>query len=158
MVGVTNLEPLRLSDATLHAVHIAVEVSNRSDQLWTIDPSEAHIGLIVNHERSDIYATTVEITRASMIDVAPGSKRLLDLYFPLPIQLGKDNAVPPFELFWTVHLGSRVITQRTPFHRLVTGPAPLGEQDRNPAILFDSDMALPGSERPDRRHALPEKQ
>ena len=156
MLGVASLRPGGLSDSTLRAIHIALAVSNRSDEHWTVDPSEERLTLTMRHERSDIYATTAEIARATTVDVPPRSTRLFDLYFPLPIQLEKENELPSFDVFWTVHIGSRAITQRTPFQRFLAEPWPLDKRDLSlPGEFYKSDPSQPRSEPPDRTHVLP---
>lgn len=128
MLGVAELRPGGLADSTLRAIHVAFVVSNRSDEHWTVDPSEEHLTLM-NHERNDIYATTVEIARPSKVDVPPQSTRSIDLYFPLPLQLRRESKLPSFDVVWTVHTGSRAITQRTPFQRFLAESSPLDSRD-----------------------------
>jgi hypothetical protein len=124
MLGVAALRPGGLEDSTLSAIHVALAVSNRSNERWTVDPSEGHLTLVMNHERSDIYATTAEIARTSPVVIPPRSTRTIDLYFPLPLTLQKENKLPPFEVVWSVHIGSRAITQRTPFQRFLGESSP----------------------------------
>lgn len=158
MVGVAALRPGGLKDSTLRAIHVALAVSNRSDEHWTVDPSEEHLSLVMNHELSDIYATTAEITRAPTVDVPPGSTRSIDLYFPLPLQLQlqKENKLPSFDVVWTVHTGSRAITQRTPFQRFLAQSSPLDSRDRRlPGDLHNGDPSRPGYQPFDRSHGRP---
>lgn len=48
----------------------------------------------------------------------------INLYFPLPLTLQKENRLPAFEVVWSVHIGSRAITQRTPFQRFLGESSP----------------------------------
>ena len=153
MLGVVELRPGGLSDSTLRAIHVALAVSNRSDEHWTVDPSEEHLTLVMNHERSEIYATTAEIARAPTVDVPPLSTRSIGLYFPLPFQLQKEGKLPSFDVVWTVHTGSSAITERTPFQRFLAGFSPLDNRDsRVPGEFYDNDPLRPGYRPSDRRH------
>lgn len=154
MLGIASLRSNGLEDSTLRAVHIALAASNRSDEHWTVDASEARLSMVVRRERSDIYATTLEVGRAPVVDVPPRSTRMIDLYFPLPIQLANKDALPSFEVLWTVHAGTRTITERTPFQRTLSAPA-VEEPRRFPGDLFDREQPLPGSELPDRKYVPP---
>ena len=156
MLGVTSMGPVGTHEVGSDAIHLALAVSNRSDETWTVDPSEQHLTLTLKRQRNEIYATSGEIPRSSTVLVLPRSTRMIDLYFPLPIQFQKEDSPPPFEVVWTVHAGGRAVTQRTPFQRFIVSPTPAEERDlRRPDDLRDDDYVLPGEEQPERRPVLP---
>ncbi|HSO31759.1 MAG TPA: hypothetical protein VLT33_04570 [Labilithrix sp.] len=154
MVGIATLKPGGLADSTLRAIHVALAVSNRSDERWTVEASEARLVLSSRRAYDAIEATTATVARPATVDVPARSTRMIDLYFPLPIRLQGESEIPSFEVFWTVHLGPNAITQRTPFQRFAEEPSPRGD-DLVPDDFHESDNPLPGSEPPDRRHLLP---
>jgi hypothetical protein len=143
--------------ADTDAIHVALAVSNRSDEAWTVDPSEQRLTLTMDRRRSDIYATSGGPSPSSTVLVTPRSTRMINLYFPLPIQFKKEDAPPPFDVFWTVHVGGKPITQRTSFQRFIVSPTPDEERDlRKPDELSaPSDRVLPGTDSPEHRPVLP---
>lgn len=157
MLGLTAMSALGAQDtASSDAIHLGLAVSNRSDQAWTVDPSEQHLALTLKNQRSDIYATSGETPRSSTVVVPPRSTRMIDLYFSLPVQLKTEDAPPPFDVVWTVHAGARPVTQRTTFQRFIVAPTPEQDRDvRKPEELPESDRGLPATELPERTPVLP---
>lgn len=156
MFGVTSLGPIGTHEPGSDAIHVGLAVSNRSDETWTVDPSEQHLTLTLKRQRSDIYATSGETPRSGAVLVPPRSTRTIDLYFPLPIQFHKEDAPPPFDVTWTVHAGGRAVTQRTPFQRFIVSPTPEQERDlRKPENLHESNHGLPATEHPEHAPILP---
>jgi hypothetical protein len=156
MLGISSVSPLGSQESPADAIHVALAVSNRSDETWTVDPSEQRLTLTMKRQRSDVYAATRDVTRSTAVLVPPRSTRMIDLYFPLPIQFQKEVAPPPFDVIWTIHAGSRGVTQRTPFQRFVVSPTPEDERDlRKPDDIEEHDRALPGEQQPERRPVLP---
>jgi outer membrane murein-binding lipoprotein Lpp len=160
MLGVASAPALGGAQETRsRAIHVALAVSNRADEPWTIDPSEQRLIFTAKRERSDVYAMTSDASRAGPVLVPARATRVIDLYFALPIQLEKESAPPPFELRWTVHAGSQSITQRTPFQRFLVAPTPSEDRDlRRPTDMNDDDLprrTLPGVEPPERLPLLP---
>lgn len=155
MLGVSSMSPMGTQESKSDAIHVALSISNRSDETWTVDPSEQHLTLTLKRERSDIYATTGD-GRSTTVSVLPRSTRVINLYFPLPIQLQKEDAPPPFDVIWTVHAAGRAVTQRTPFQRFIVSPTPQEERDlRRPEDFHDTDRLTPGPEAPEHRPVLP---
>lgn len=159
MLGIgspTSVSATGAQDQRSDAIHIALAVSNRSDETWTVDPSEQRIALTLKRQRSDIYALAGDPTRPGTVSVLPRSTRMIDLFFPLPIQFNKEDAPPPFDVIWTVHVSGRPLTQRTSFERFVVSPTPAEERDlRRPDELRDNDRSLPGTESPEHTPILP---
>jgi hypothetical protein len=155
MLGVTSIGPIGTHEPGSDAIHVALAVSNRSDETWTVDPSEQHLTLTLKRQRSDIYATGGQVP-STTVHVLPRSTRMIDLYFPLPIQFQKEDAPPPFEVIWTVHAGGRAVTQRTAFQRFMISPTPDEERDlRKPEDLHESEHVLPGTEHPEHVPIVP---
>lgn len=131
MLGIATLEPAGgIQDSTLRAIHVALEVRNRSDGLWTIDPGEAHLALTSDRARSEIYATSSQVRALPRVDVAPRAQATVHLYFPLPLHLRTERTLPGFDVIWTLRMGTRAVTERTQFQRFVAAPPadPVGER------------------------------
>jgi len=58
-----------------------------------------------------------------LVEIPPGEKRALDLYFPLPDPLRSARQVPQFEVLWRVTTDTREVAERTPFERIRVEPA-----------------------------------
>lgn len=143
MMGVSTLHSLTgLEDSTLRAVRLAFVVSNRSDETWTVDLAQQHIDVPTRHGLETVYATTVDITRPTAIEVPPRSSRWIDLYFPLPFSLSKVDELPAFDAVSIVNTGTRAISQRTTFARFVAAPPAI-----SPPVLLEPEITTPG-ERP----------
>jgi len=165
MMGITSLAAASGSPGSLDrggevradALHVALAVSNRSDETWSVDPSEQRLTLTVKQQRSDIWATNRELSLSGPVMVTPRSTRMIDLYFPLPIAFKKEDAPPPFDVVWTVHAGREPVSRRTTFQRFIVSPAPEEERDlRSPDDVGNpTDQMLPGTNLPDRRPVLP---
>lgn len=122
MLGIAMLQPRGIEDSTLRAIHVALEVRNGSDQVWTVDPAEAHLVLATDHVRSDIYATSARIEPLPRVDVAPHGQAAVHLYFPLPLHLRTERSLPAFDVIWSIRTGGRAVTERTSFQRFIAGP------------------------------------
>ena len=165
MMGVSSLTAASGSPGSLDrgeqvradAIHLALAVSNRSDEVWTVDPSEQRMTLTIKQRRSDIWGTSRELTLSEPVAVPPRSTRMIDLYFPLPIDFKKEDAPPPFDVVWTVHAGGQPVVRHTSFQRFIVSPAPEEQRDlRTPDDVGNpSDHVLPGTNLPDRRPVLP---
>ena len=158
MLGVGSAPATGGGEKSSRVVHVALAVANRADEPWRVDLSEQRLTFTAKRERSDLYATG-DASRAGPLVVAPRSTRVIDLYFALPIQLEKESSPPSFELRWTVHAGSRSITQVTPFQRFLVAPTPAEDRELRRPIELDDDgplrPTLPGREPRDRRPFLP---
>lgn len=124
--GIAPLRSQGLEDSTLQAIHMALVVSNRSDETWSVDAAEQRVVLTgAGTPQSSIDATTIEGTRPPSVEIPARTTKWVDLLFPLPFGLQNARAIPSFDAIWTVRVGSRAITKRTPFERfLAERPSP----------------------------------
>jgi hypothetical protein len=156
MLGVSSISAIGTQESKSDAIHLALSVSNRSDETWTVDPSEQRVSVTLKRQRSELYATTGDGRSTTVVSVLPRSTKVINLYFPLPIQFRREDAPPPFDVVWTVHAGGRAVTQRTPFQRFVVSPTPQEERDlRRPEDFHDTDRLVPGPEAPEHKPILP---
>jgi hypothetical protein len=146
--GIAPLRPEGIEDSTLRAIHVALVVSNRSNEVWTVDGGEQQLTLA---GWSPVGATTVKVTRPPQTEIPARSTRWIDLFFPLPSGVDHAREIPAFDVMWTVHVGPRAVTARTPFDRFLVEPAPRRLPDlREPERIPGTEPPLPGSEPPDR--------
>ena len=122
--GLGELAPAKGSDDSKPALHLRMVVSDNSSQPWTVDTREQKLdiqgsGLIV-----PAFSTTSEGNGGlPLVTVAPGSKRVIDLFFPLPPNQQSAGSIPEFDAIWNVHAGTLDVVERTPFDRLQIEPA-----------------------------------
>jgi len=155
-LGVTSLKPGGLEVSPLRAIHIAIGVSNESDERWSVAPSEGYLALETGRQPEEIQSTTTEVARPTAIDIPPRSTRLVHLYFPLPFELQRVERLPSFEVVWTVHAGSHTITRRTAFQRfLAEQPLESAAYDLGPGDLRPKYDLPSWSEMPDPTRVLP---
>jgi hypothetical protein len=143
--GITTLSPMGIEDSSLRAVHLAIAVSNRSDDTWKIEPAEARLLIGDRSEAEALYSTTERIVRPQRVDVPAHSSRWIDLFFPLALEARQASELPSYEMLWAIDVGTRKVTLRTTFARFLVErpPSPKGDDLSNPS-------ALPGAEPPNR--------
>ena len=111
--GLGELAPAKGSDDSKPALHLRMVVSDNSSQPWTVDTREQKLdiqgsGLIV-----PAFSTTSEGNGGlPLVTVAPGSKRVIDLFFPLPPNQQSAGSIPEFDAIWNVHAGSGCTRRR----------------------------------------------
>jgi hypothetical protein len=122
--GISELEAKDAPNAPrVPALHLRTIVANNSDKPWTVDTREQRVSLDSRGDSRPAYATADAGTPPPLIVVPPGGKRTVDLFFPLPPDLGKADQLPAFDAVWSVQTDTRVVTQRIPFERLALEPA-----------------------------------
>lgn len=109
----------RRTDVTYHALHVRLTVSNRSDTApWVVDPNTQIANLPSRGWTAPFLTAIQKRTIDRPIEIAPGERRAIDLYYALPKQASKAERVPDFTLAWQVGLPEGVVTERTTFARL----------------------------------------
>jgi hypothetical protein len=117
--GLGELAPAQGSSDKASALHLRMVVSNNSPEPWTVDTREQKLDIVGSGPATPAFSTTRE-GNGDMpeVTVAPGSKRIIDLFFPLPPNRQSESSVPEFDAIWNVHAGSQDVVERTPFARL----------------------------------------
>jgi hypothetical protein len=105
----------------IRALHVRMVVANNARQPWTIDTREQRAVLVGGNQSRPAFAAA-ESGVLPTVEIPPGSRRTIDLYFPLPQNLQSAKKIPSFDVVWTVHTAERVVTERTPFERLEVVP------------------------------------
>lgn len=120
------------------------------DQTWSIDPDEQRIALF--GDATVLRARSASGALAPRTDVPPHARRMVQLFFLLPEGLREARVIPSFDVIWTVHAGSTIVTNRTPFERFViegsSSPGPRLVDDA--AVSPSSTEPMPGKEPPER--------
>lgn len=118
--GVSVVTPVNGTGA-FNALHVRMVVSNESHQPWTLDTRNQLISIAHEGTSRPIYSN-VDRGSQPLVTIAPGDKRTIDLFYPLPADMQGAKRIPTFDVLWKVHTGARVIAERTPFQRLEVAP------------------------------------
>lgn len=122
--GLGELAPAKGSSGSTPALHLRMVVSNNSAQPWTVDTREQKLDIEGAGQSSAAFTATSEGNGGlPVVTVAPGSKRVIDLLFPLPPNQQSASNIPAFDAIWNVHAGTQDVIERTPFDRLQIEPA-----------------------------------
>ncbi|MFI5289422.1 MAG: hypothetical protein ACHQ17_07225 [Polyangia bacterium] len=118
-----GISPLAVNQQeSVRALHLRMVIANNSSQQWTVDTREQLAALSGEGESRPIFASTDQ-GELPLVPIAPGDKRTIDLFYPLPADLQKASELPEFDLVWNVDTGNgRVVAERTPFQRVTVEP------------------------------------
>jgi hypothetical protein len=103
------------------AMHVRMVVSNNGSQPWVLDTREQLIDLR-GFGQARAAAGYSEGQDLPLLSIAPGQKRTVDLFFPLPPEAARASRVPEFDVVWKIQAGGQQVAQRTPFERLQVEP------------------------------------
>jgi len=106
------------------ALHLRLVVANNSDKPWTLDTREQRLDLAGHGQSAPIFASANPGTPPPVVTIPPAGKRVVDLFFPLPVDEQRASKVPEFDAIWTVHTDTRAVTERVPFSRIMVEPEP----------------------------------
>jgi hypothetical protein len=121
--GLSELAPASGSGGGSSALHLRMVVSNNGAEPWTVDTREQKLDLTNAGSIAPAFATTREGNEGlPLITVGAGSKRVIDLFFPLPPNQQSADSIPDFDAIWNVHAGAQDVVERTPFDRLRIEP------------------------------------
>jgi hypothetical protein len=122
--GLTDIKPQDRSTGgpTVRALHLRVELMNKSATPWTFDTREQRLNLSGRGPIAPAFASANAGSSLPRVVVPPNQKRVADLFFPLPFDLQQVDKIPEFDAQWQVDAGGRVIAQRTPFQLLILTP------------------------------------
>ncbi|MBV9948047.1 MAG: hypothetical protein JOZ69_14425 [Myxococcales bacterium] len=121
--GISEVEPTgeAAEGGTVRALHLRMLVTNNSDQPWMVDTRQQRIELDGRSSRP-AYASADGGSSPPTVTVPSGSKRTIDLFFPLPLDMARASRLPAFDAIWTVQTDTRPITERIPFERMQVEP------------------------------------
>lgn len=118
--GVAELEPE--GGTAITVLHLRAVVANTTDaRPWVVDASKARLdvaGAVVvpAFVNADVPTLPVAI-------LAPGERRVIDLYFPLPADLTARGEPASFALSWPVNTPARAVRSAWFEHAAAIGPS-----------------------------------
>lgn len=120
--GVARLVPQSGAAPAIDAMHVRLEVANRSGEPWTLDLADQ---LAVVRGAGEVRPALARSDAGDLpwVSIAPGGRRTIDLFFPLPASARKPSRLPELDVIWQVRAGAQIVIERTPFARLAVEPA-----------------------------------
>jgi hypothetical protein len=123
--GVAELAPQNGDARHLDAIHLHLSVADNSDHPWSLDTRDQRLDLEGRGMSAPAFATADRSGQAPpLVTVAPGGKREVDLFFPIPGDMDGVSDLPAFDAIWRVNTGNQVVVERTPFERIALEAAP----------------------------------
>jgi len=104
------------------AIHVRMALADTGDHSMTLDARRQRLQLPDGRQLSPAYAASAAAT-PPVIQVRPGTSRMVDLYFPIPQDLASGEKPPRFDLVWSVWAGEREVSKITPFDKVRVDPA-----------------------------------
>lgn len=106
------------SGRTTLAVHVRLVVANNADEEpWTVDPRS--VAATFAGEGRDVAPAFLSVDGSAprTVEIPRGQQRTIDLYFPLPHGVSREEALPGFDVTWQVETGKDAVAERTRFER-----------------------------------------
>ncbi|HEX4479038.1 MAG TPA: hypothetical protein VH142_28345, partial [Polyangiaceae bacterium] len=130
--GLVDVGAKNKPDQRIAAVHVRMALTNNSDQSWTIDTREQRLSVEGYGSSVVAFATADPGTPPPTVTAPAKGRRSVDLYFPLPDALQKQETLPKYEALWRVHVGDLIVEGSAPFESpVVTSPPPVATDDYN---------------------------
>lgn len=122
-VSTTGVENVRLASGDqVRTLHVRLTVSNDNGAAaWTMDTRDVLLDLAKTGERRASFVRGTP-SGSSVLAVAPGDARSVDLYYVLPREEKSEKRIPRFDVLWQVQTAERVVAERTPFERVTLEP------------------------------------
>jgi hypothetical protein len=112
--GVTTL---RQGETTVRALHVRETVSNDGDDTpWQVNTTHQLVAIPGEGQSRPLFANGDTHT-LPIITIPRRARHVIDLYFPLPVTIHADSALPRFEVLWQVDTAARTVASRTGFDR-----------------------------------------
>ena len=111
-------------DERVRALHLRLTLIDNSDRAWAMDTRDQLVDLEGYGQSIAAYASANAGSAPPSITVSPMSKRVVDLFFPLPTELQRAERLPSFDVVWKVHADGKEIVERTAFERITVDPPP----------------------------------
>jgi hypothetical protein len=122
--GMSDISPNAAAFAHQKAIHVRMIVADNSQTAWTLDTRQQVVALPDGQQLAPAYVATRDGQGGlPSVTVAAGSKRIIDLFYPLSPAMQSASRVPEFDVVWRVDTPEEQVTERTPFDRLQIEPA-----------------------------------
>jgi hypothetical protein len=120
--GLVDIGPQNKTEERASAIHVRMTLTNDSDVQWTLDVREQRIELGSYGTSVSAFASADPGSEPPLVTVAPKKRRIVDLFFPLPTALQKQDELPAFETLWRVHTGETIAEGRASFDKIAVRP------------------------------------
>ena len=122
VVASTGVTELTLADVATRVLLVRMIVTNQTDDAtWSVDTRQ-QTATIEGQLQAPIYASVQNQPAPSVVQIARGERRNIDLYYRLPGSSDTNENVPRFDLAWSVRTGSQTFAESTSFNRLAVEP------------------------------------
>src|SRR5262249_49916849 len=97
--------------------HVRAIVTNDGDDApWTMDTTQQLVEIPGEGQSRPIFVNA-DVGTLPQVTIARHERRVLDLYYALPDNMGKASQLPRFERLLQVHTPERTVASRTAFER-----------------------------------------
>lgn len=127
--GFADVSPPNEPQQHLSALHVRMVLTDDDTVEWSLDTRQQRIQMDGRGLSAPSFASADVGTAPPLVTVEPSKTRVTDLFYLLPADMQTAEQLPSFDAVWQVNAGSRVVSGRTPFVRLVVEPAPAYDWD-----------------------------
>ncbi len=120
--GVVALRTDAIDAVSLRALHLRVVMRNDDVRAWRFDVREQRIELQGRSPSSAAFSSASPGTPPPDMTIDPATTRVVDLFFPLPVDLQTASEIPAFDAIASLGVGARVYVARVSSKRLVADP------------------------------------
>ena len=118
--GLTSVQP-QAGGPTTTVAHVRLIIANNADDMpWTIDTRDAVMSVAGEGTSRPAFVNS-DAGAPPLIQIERGGRRTIDLYYPLPPGRAVEEALPAFDVTWSIRTPSGDVAQRTPFERSSVG-------------------------------------
>lgn len=103
------------------AIHVRMAVQNHGQGPFVVDIPQQRVQFSDGSQVTAAYAHSDQ-DGLPVVEVAPGSSRTVDLFFPIPEPLLEHNKMPDFSMIWRVQADGQEISRITPFDKMAVDP------------------------------------
>ncbi|HEY3351908.1 MAG TPA: hypothetical protein VGQ83_01545 [Polyangia bacterium] len=117
-LGLANVQLQGVGGAATRVLRVRLIVTNAGGAVpWIID-TRAIVLSLSGVDRSLAAYAKADAGVPPVVQIAPGQRGTVDLYYPLPAAVRDPEQVPAFYVEWQIQTGRGVVGQRTPFRRV----------------------------------------
>jgi hypothetical protein len=118
--GITEIKPDGANP--LRTLHVRLAVTNDGDAgPWQLTTSDQLVEIAGEGKSRPIFVNS-DLQSLPSVTIDQRERRVLDFYYPLPANIGGEDALPAFDFLWQVTTPARNFASRTRFARLEKEP------------------------------------
>lgn len=104
------------------SLHVRMVVSNDNGVgPWALDTREVLVQIAGMRPLAPAFVNA-SAAELPVVQIAPGERRTVDLFYPLPDEMSKASHLPALDVVWRVQTEAREVAERTPFERIRIEP------------------------------------